>query len=86
MALQHQHTLSSGIFLPEAYTRISSIAYGHTELVVSTSTFADHAARLADKPAVETLSFSLPWTDSISIAGCYNLLKQQDFFAGAIDV
>lgn len=85
MALQFSRTLSSGITLPTAYARISSIMLSHSEVVVQVEVFADAQARLDLKPIAESISFSIPWTDSISLTNTYIALKEQDYFIGAED-
>lgn len=86
MALQLNITHASGITCPEAYARISNISYNHTELIASVQIFANAAARASMLPTITDQSFSLPWSDSISIAGVYNLLKNEELFTEAVDV
>ena len=86
MALQHSHTLDSGITCPEAYTRIQAIQHGHGETTVSIQTWADAAARQAEKPVIRTQSYTIPWADSVSLTSAYTALKAQDEYQGALDV
>lgn len=85
MALQISRTLNSGITLPTAYVRISTIVHSHAETIINVSIFADMQARLDDKPAVESYSFSIPWNAAVSLTNAYAALKGLDFFAGAED-
>lgn len=86
MALQHTFEMAEGISLPAAYARISSIAHNHAETVVSVQVWASAAARQADLPTIWSQSFSLPWTDGVSLTSAYVALKQVPMFSAALDV
>ena len=86
MALQHSHTLDSGITCAEAYTRIQHITHGHGETTLTAQTWADAAARQAEKPTIRTQAYTIPWADSVSLTSAYNALKALDEFQGSLDV
>ena len=86
MALSLSVSLDSGITAAEAYARISSIQHTHAETSVSVQIWATAAARQSNLQTIKELSFSLPWTDGVSLSGAYTALKNEDFFTGAIDV
>lgn len=85
MALSLALTLSEGIELPSSYARISSINHSHAETIVNVEFFASQAARQADKRAVLSQSYSLPWADSVSLTNAYISLKTLEQFALASD-
>jgi hypothetical protein len=86
MALQTNITLDNGINCIASYARISGIALSHTELFVNVQVWANEQARTDEKPLLKSLSLSLPWQDTISLAGAYTLLKTQADFTNALDV
>lgn len=86
MALQHSITLESGISCPAAYTRIQSIQHTHFETVVLVQTWADGAARLAEKPVISTQSYSIPWSEQVCLPTVYAALKLMPEFVSALDV
>lgn len=86
MALQHSLSLPAGIELQAAYTRIGDIRHTHLETLVSIQTWADVAARLAEKPPVAQQTYSIEWHDEVSLTSAYTALKEIDDFANALDV
>jgi hypothetical protein len=86
MALQHELSLDTGAVFPAAYARISNVTHTHNEFVAHVQWWVDAAARTELKPTVKSHSFSLPWQTTISLTDAYELLKDEPFFAGALDV
>ena len=86
MALQISYTTDNGITLPAAYCRIGQIKHGHSETTVDVCIFATEGGRVACLPLVSIYSFSIPWADAVSLSLAYTSLKNEEMFAGAIDV
>ena len=85
MAILSTVHLPSGITVTNAYTRIASVAYTKDELIVSTTTHVDYAAREAGLPTLLSQAYSLPWSADVSLTYCYDQLKALSDFGGAVD-
>lgn len=90
MALKMSVETRQGVVLPEAYVKVTAIAYDAraARCTANVTTYASEAARKADKPAVEAFSvaftYDLDSADNL-IKQAYAAVKLRPEFAGAVD-
>lgn len=88
MAIQQAITTPYGINLPNAYIKITSFSGDNKHVQYHIRTFADAAARLADKQHFGEKNFSFvyaPGQGDVLVA-CYNNLMARPEYAGAVMV
>jgi len=90
VALQINKTTEYGITLPAAYVRAVVYKGDANNMIITTTTHADAAARSADDREIETNHFTVPAPDAVPAGGmiqwCYNQIKASPEFSGYIDV
>jgi hypothetical protein len=87
MALQISYNAEQfGISFDRAYAKIIMFEGNINEVTFYISLFASQEARLANKNAISSFQFSMPYQDGMTYASVYNYLKTLPEFIGAQDV
>ncbi len=87
MALQLNITTPQGVPAPEAYAQITSFRGNKVTVMFVVDIFFNAAVAVQDGiQPLQSLSYTVPYTDGAGIAVLYTYLKTLPEFAGAIDV
>jgi hypothetical protein len=86
MALQINLTNAHNENYPTAYARVHEFWGNEEQIRCEVLFYEDKTKYQSGEKEVERLGFTFPYTDGMTIADLYNLLKTQDVFVSAIDV